>query len=54
MEAGDVIVLPFFPHQEDKYSGEPRWIIILEDYGDQFRIIPMTCQNHQSHNYVKT
>jgi hypothetical protein len=54
MEVGEVVVVPFFSHQEDKYSGEPRWIIILEDFGDKYRIVPMTCQNHQANNYTKT
>lgn len=54
MEAGDVIVVPFFPNQENKYSGEPRWILILECYDDSYRILPMTCQKHQSSRYKKT
>lgn len=54
MNSGDVIVLPFFGHQEDKTQGEARWAIILEDLGDSYSVIPMTCQTNQVSKYSKT
>lgn len=54
MQAGDVFTLPFFPNQENKQKGESRWAIVLEVFNDSYRIIPMTCQQHQQFRYSKT
>lgn len=52
-QPGDVLVLPFFPNQEDSHSGVPRWVILVEDLGDEFLIVPLTKQTHQVSNYKK-
>lgn len=51
---GDVFIVPFFPHQEDKHAGEPRWVIVLEDLGKVFSIVPMTSELKQESKYLKT
>lgn len=52
--AGGVNVIPFFPHQENKNQGEPRWIILLEDHIKSVLIVPLTKQTHQIDNYPKS
>src|ERR1700752_700097 len=52
-EAGDVYIVPFFRHQEDRRDGEARWIIFLEGYGKTISVVPMTKQIHQADNYQK-
>ncbi len=50
---GDVIVVPFFRHQENN-NGEPRWVIVTEIVGDTFYVVPLTTQTRQERNYDKT
>lgn len=54
MQSGQVIVLPFFPNQEDKTEGQARWAIIIEDLQDAYLIVPMSCQQHQETRYRNT
>jgi hypothetical protein len=53
LRTGDVVILPFFPHIEDRQKGEARCVIILEKFDDGCSIVPLTCQNHQNIYYVK-
>lgn len=53
IETGDVIMLSFFPHEEDKTQGEARCVIVLEKYDDKCSIVPLTCQAKQSVRYNK-
>lgn len=47
---GDVVMLPFFKHQEDN-EGEARSAIIVEDLQDEFYLIGTTTRLHQLQNY---
>jgi len=50
-KTGDVISVAFFPHQEDKTQGEPRWLICLEDYGNDIYAVPLKSNlSHQKHH----
>lgn len=53
LEVGDVVVLPFFHHQENRQKGEARSVIILEKFDDACCIVPLSCQDHQEVNYEK-
>ena len=53
LSAGDVIVLPFFRHQNDN-EGEPRWVVITEIIEDIFFVVPMTKKIRQASRYQKT
>ena len=50
-QVGDVLVLPFFSHKEDKKNGESRWAIIIEDLGSEFLFIGLTKQVNQKPHY---
>ena len=53
MKAGDVVVVPYFRHQDDK-GGEPRWIILVEDLQDSFEVVPLTKNTQQIYRYPKS
>ena len=49
--SGDVVLLSYYPHKEDKSQGEPRWVICLEDLHDSIIAVPLTKNtSHQIHN----
>lgn len=50
--AGDVLCIPFFPHEEDPQEGEKRFIIIIENLGDEVLVVPMT-KNLEKQQYQK-
>jgi hypothetical protein len=50
-QVGDVLVIPYFPHKENKSEGEPRYVIIVEDLGNELLMIGFTSQLHQLHHY---
>jgi hypothetical protein len=52
-QVGDVLLIPYFPHQEDR-EGEPRWIIVIEDLESHYEIVPFSKQMHQISRYKKT
>lgn len=53
LEPGTVVVVMYFPHQEDRTKGEPRWVIVTEDLQDKLEIVPMTSQTDQLNRYPK-
>lgn len=50
-KVGDVLVVPYFAHEEDKNDGEPRYVLVIEDLGDEFLLIGFTKQLHQLYRY---
>jgi hypothetical protein len=54
LSVGDVVVVGYFGHAENKSVGEPRWVIITEDLQDEFEAVPMTKQVHQKSHYPKS
>ena len=54
ISAGDVVVVGYFGHAENKSVGEPRWVIITEDLQDEFEVVPMTKQLQQKSRYPKS
>ncbi len=47
----DVLVLPFFPHNENKQEGEARYAIVLEDLGNEWLLLGITSQVHHLQHY---
>jgi hypothetical protein len=48
--SGDVIKVSFFKHEDDT-SGEPRWLICLEDLHDEIIAVPLKSNlSHIIHN----
>jgi|SRR5579872_2956616 hypothetical protein len=50
-QVGDVLVVLFFAHKENNNEGEPRWVIVVEDLGDEFLLIGLTKQLRQLSKY---
>lgn len=50
-QVGDVLVIPYFPHKENKSQGEARYVIVVEDLGNEFLMIGFTSQLHQLSHY---
>ncbi|HUX56660.1 MAG TPA: hypothetical protein VMV77_06780 [Bacteroidales bacterium] len=53
-KAGDVITVPYFPHEEDKTQGESRWLICLEDLGDEIIAIPLKSETTHIKDHPKS
>ena len=49
-QSGDVIKV-YVKNQENPLEGTTRWAIIVENFGDECSIAPMTSQLHQAENY---
>ncbi|MDO9339466.1 MAG: hypothetical protein Q7T72_02950 [Bacteroidales bacterium] len=53
-KAGDVISVAFFPNEENKKQGEPRWVICLEDLGDKFVAVPLKSDTSDIKHHPKS
>ncbi|GEM_PF-5903163 len=54
LNPGDVVLVGYYGHQEDKSVGEARWIIVIEDLQDEFEVVPMTSEVSQKYRYPKS
>jgi hypothetical protein len=50
---GDVASI-FFPNQEDPTQATEHYAIVIEDFGDEFILVPLTKQVHQKKRYPRS
>lgn len=51
---GDVICLVFFPFEENKSDGKPRFVICLEELEDSIFVVPLTKNLNRFDQYPKS